>query len=118
MVMAALRFRPPAKGAIIVDAGQATPQSVIVYDGPIESILGQTVGALEDGTRLYGRVWTGRRHVIIRYYTAQLPNGEKFPICAVARMGGEPLRAKRGPYPGSAELEDPVGWVLAVEEFL
>jgi hypothetical protein len=75
------------------------------------------LGPIHRGSRFYGRLWIGKRGVVIRYYHAQMPDGDVFPICAVARRDADEMKAKPGAYPGSAELESSTAWIFVVEDF-
>jgi len=79
------------------------------------AILG--LRSCRDRLRLYGRVWTGGSQVVIRYYAAHPPGGDKVPICAVARLAkGQPKKLP-GSKPGMAILEFSVAGVYTVNEF-
>ena len=64
-----------------------------------------------------GRVWTGGPQVVIRYYEAQPPDGDKVPICAVARASKGQLRKLPGSKPGTALLEFSGAGVYIVDEY-
>ncbi|HYO68980.1 MAG TPA: serine/threonine protein kinase [Archangium sp.] len=101
-----------------LDANQVGARPITLYDGPIESILQDELGTLEDGSRLYGWVWTGGPQVVIRYYEAHLPmGGDKVPICAVARLGDGQLRKRPESKPGTAILDFSVASAYVVESF-
>jgi hypothetical protein len=104
-VMKILRLRPGDTAKAEVDANQSADDSIIVNDGPVESVLANYLGYLPPATRLYGQIWTGGRNVVIRYYEARPPDGDPIPLCAVARLSGGGLRKQPGPRPGSAVLE-------------
>jgi hypothetical protein len=68
-----------------LDANQINRRSMTLYEGPVESYLDGPLGSLYAGTRLYGRVWIGKRKAVVRYYEAHPVDGDPIPICAVAR---------------------------------
>jgi len=97
---------------------QRQQKSVTVFSGPVESFLMDPLDSIHRGSRFYGRIWVTKRGVVvIRYYHAQMPDGETFPICAVARRDAGDMKAKPGAYPGSAELEGSAAWIDIVEDF-
>lgn len=116
--MRALGLRPSMAARLEVDANNVEREPLTVFPGPVESMLREPLGQLSTGTRLYGRIWTAKRAVVIRYYKAQQPDGEPLSICAVARMAGGQLEAKPGKYPGSAELQFSSAYAYVVEDFL
>lgn len=116
-VMRILRMRVGDAADAHLDANQIDASPVIVYDGPIESYLTESLGMLEPGTRLYGQVWTGGFQVVVRYYEAHPPDGDKVPICAVARLGRGQMRKKPESNPGSALLEHGAVAVFVVDSF-
>src|SRR3954465_14064305 len=100
-----------------IDANQRYREPLTVFSGPIESELREPQYPLQRGTRFYGRIWTTRRGVVIRYYHAAMPDRETFPICAVARGDAGELEGKPGAYPGSVELESSTALIWIVEDF-
>ncbi|ADO75451.1 hypothetical protein [Stigmatella aurantiaca] len=100
-----------------LDVNQTDTSPITLYDGPVESMLDEDLGPLESPTRLYGRVWTGGSQVVIRYYAAHPPGGDKVPICAVARLAKGQLKKLPGSKPGMAILEFSVAGVYTVNEF-
>jgi hypothetical protein len=100
-----------------LDANQTDTSPITLYDGPIESMLDEDLGPLESPTRLYGQVWTGGPQVVIRYYAAHPPGGDRVPICAVARLGKGQLRKRPDSKPGTAILEFSRAGVYVVDEF-
>ncbi|WP_158619172.1 serine/threonine-protein kinase [Corallococcus sp. AB011P] len=58
-------------------------EDAIVHDGPIVSLVIEQYGHLPEGTRLYGRLWTGGGRVTGRYTKAELPDGSIHPVCFV-----------------------------------
>jgi hypothetical protein len=116
--MGLLGLRNPAGGALAeIDANHFQSQPLTVFSGPVESVLVERLGAISRGSRFYGRIWIAKRGVVIRYYHAQMINGDVFPICAVARSDADEMKAKPGAYPGSAELESSTAWIFIVEDF-
>ncbi len=76
-------------------------------DGPVVGLMDMMpMGDIPVGTRLHGRVWTGGSEAVIRYYEAELPDGRRLPICAVAQDGGDGLLKRPDSPPGSAFLPD------------
>jgi len=117
-VMRALGLRNPPGGALAeIDANQRQRDPLTIFSGPVESVLINRLGPILGGSRFYGRIWISKRGVVIRYYHAQMPNGDVFPICAVARRDADEMKAKPGAYPGSAELEGSAAWIWIVEDF-
>jgi hypothetical protein len=98
---------------IDLDVRQRGHGPLIVYDGPIESELGLNMEDLPPRTRLEGRVWTGGPRVVIRYYSARLPDGRRIPFCAAAGWNGPGLPKSPG-RPGSAALESTTASVYVV----
>jgi len=104
-------------GLVELDVNQTDASPITLYDGPIESMLDEELGPLESPTRLYGRVWTGGPQVVIRYYEAHPPRGDRVPICATARLGKGQLRKRPDSKPGTAILEFSRAGVYIVDEF-
>ena len=105
-------------GSIVeLDTNQTETSPITLYDGPVESMLNGSLGPLPPVTRLYGRVWTGGPQVVIRYYEAHPPDGEPFPICAVARLARGQLQKKPESKPGTAILEFSSAGVYVVNSF-
>lgn len=116
--MRLLGLRPGSGADVEIDVNQFEREPLTVFAGPIESILTQPMNHLDGGSRLYGWLWTTERGVAIRYYRAQMAGGEVFPICAVARRGGEELAGKPGKYPKSVELQSSSALAFIVEDFI
>jgi hypothetical protein len=116
-LMRALRLRVGAAAHAEIDANQFQRKPLTVFPGPIESVVTEPLGPIHTGSRFYGRLWVSKRGVVIRYYHAAQPDGETFPICAVARRDADEMQAKPGAYPGSAELESSTAWIFIVEDF-
>lgn len=114
--MEALGLAPGDSDHIYVDATQKGPGPLIVYDGPIESMTSLKMMDLPGHTRLYGRVWTGGPRVVIRYYSARLPDGKVIPFCAAASWNGHGLPKSPG-RPGSAALHSSVASVTITGRF-
>jgi hypothetical protein len=102
---------------VSLDANQMDVSPITLYEGPIESVLDEGLGTLDSPARLYGRVWTGGQQVVIRYYEAHPLDGDKVPICAVARLGKGQLRKKPESKPGTAILESSSASVFIVDAF-
>ncbi|WP_164001108.1 hypothetical protein [Pyxidicoccus caerfyrddinensis] len=101
-----------------IDANQPLRSPVVLYEGPIESVLEDDLGIIEAPSRLYGRVWTSGPQVVIRYYEAhRLSDGKRLPICAVARLGSGQLRKRPESKPGTAIIDTYVTGAFIVEEF-
>lgn len=116
-VMRILRMRVGDAADAHLDANQIDASPVMTYDGPVESYLTESLGMLEPGTRLYGNVWTSGFQVVVRYYEAHPPDGDKVPICAVARLGRGQMRKMPESKPGLALLEHGAVLVFVVESF-
>ncbi len=112
-----LRLRPGDASFAVVDANQNSQSPISVNDGPVESILSDELGPLPPVTRLYGQIWTGGPHVVIRYYQARPPDGDPIPICAVARLGQGQLKKLPGSRPGNALLEFSQTGVFIVDAY-
>jgi hypothetical protein len=100
-----------------LDANQTESRRVTLYDGPIESVTREEFGPFAATSRLYGQVWTSGPQVVIRYYEAQSPTGEKVPLCAVARLGYDQMRKLPESKPGTAILEGSVAAAFIVDAF-
>ena len=116
--MRLLRLQPGYAAEVDIDANQIEREPLTVFAGPIESILRRPMVHLDGGTRLYGWIWTTGRGVVIRYYRAQEVAGDVFPICAVARRGGDEMAGTPGKWPNSVELQSSSADAFIVEEFL
>lgn len=112
-----LRLHVSDEAWVDLDANQDDVSPITLYDGPIESVLTEDLGILEASTRLYGRVWTGGPQVAIRYYEAQPPDGDKVPICAVARLSKGQLRKHPESKPGTAILDLSRAGAAIVDQF-
>lgn len=102
---------------IDIDANQGGSRRVLLYDGPIESVLREEFGPLRSASRLYGQVWTTGPQVVIRYYEGLAPNGDKVPLCAVARLGYDQMRKLPESKPGTAILESSIAAAFIVDAF-
>lgn len=102
-----------------LDVNQSSAHGdVTLYEGPVESMLEDSLGLLDAPARLYGRVWTSGPQAVIRYYEAQpMRGGDKIPICAVARLGLGQLRKRPDSKPGTAILDASSAGVFIVDEF-
>ncbi len=100
-----------------LDANQVGARPITLYDGPVESMLKDDLGMLESPTRLYGWVWTSGPQVVVRYYEAHPPDGDKVPICAVARLGNGQLRKRPESRPGTAILDFSIADAFIVDSF-
>lgn len=114
--MAAFNLEPGARATMDVDATRTDPGPLIVYDGPVESLTWLNMVDLPGRTRLYGRIWTGGPRVVIRYYSARLPDGKVIPFCAVAAENGPGLPKSPG-RPGSAALHSSSASVYVTGQF-
>lgn len=103
--------------SIYVDASQPKNWNLILHDGPIESALREELGPLAKASLLHGQVWTTGPQVVIRYYEVQAPNGEKSPLCAVARLGDDEMRRPPESKPGTAIFGAPGAAVFIVDTF-
>lgn len=117
-VMNYLRMFVGESAWVQLDANQSRTSPITLYEGPIESVLSEDLGALEAPSRLYGRVWTSGPRAVIRYYEAQPMNGgNKVPICAVARLGLGQLKKRPDSKPGTAVLDASQAGVYIVDAF-
>jgi len=115
--MEALQLQVGDSVKVQLDANQVDASPVTLYDGPVESLVWEFVRTLDLGTRLYGRVWTAGDRVVVRYYQAQRMGGQRFPICAVARMSGNEFRKLPGSKPGMALVQFSTAVAYIVDEF-
>jgi hypothetical protein len=115
--MRILRMQVGDAADVELDANQMSARPITLYEGPVESFLEESLGTLDSGTRLYGRVWTTGPLVVVRYYEAKPPNGDTVPICAVARMGRGQLRKKPESLPGTAILDYSGALAFVVDDF-
>ena len=115
--MRILRMRVGHSADVYLDANQIDASPITLYDGAVESFLYGSLGTLEAGTRLYGRVWTGGPQVVVRYYEAHPPDGDKVAICAVARLGNGQMRKRPDSAPGTAILDSSEASVFVVDSF-
>ena len=116
-VMRYLKLRVGDSALVHLDANQIGSRRVTLYDGPIESVLKEDFGTLEGPTRLYGQVWTSGPQVVIRYYEAHPPDGDKVPLCAVARLGDDQMRKLPESKPGMAILDGSIAAAFIVDAF-
>ncbi|XXF79375.1 serine/threonine protein kinase [Myxococcaceae bacterium GXIMD 01537] len=116
-VMRLLRVRVGDSTMIDIDANQMESPRVTLYDGPIESVMQEGLGAIQGTSRLYGYVWTSGPQVVIRYYEAHPLDGDKVPICAVARLGYGQMRKLPESAPGTAILDSSVAAAFVVDAF-
>jgi hypothetical protein len=109
--------QPPTR--VEIDSSQAGTDPLILYDGPIEGYLHLDMGALDGGTNLYGKVWTGGPHVVIRYYEARPKFKDPLPVCLVLGLEDQkPLVKRPDSKPGIAYVSRPkAAYVYAVESF-
>jgi len=112
-----LRIRVGDSAMINFDANQIGNEPITLYDGPIESVTNEELGTLRTLSRLYGQVWTSGPQVVIRYYEAHPLDGDKVPICAVARLGDGQMRKLPGSKPGMAILESSIAAAFVVDAF-
>lgn len=115
--MRILRMHVGEAADVELDANQIDASPITLYDGPVESYLDGSLGNLDPGTRLYGRVWTSGPLVVVRYYEAKPPDGETVPICAVARLGKGQLAKRPESKPGTAILDYSGAAVFVVDSF-
>lgn len=117
--MESFALKPGLSALMEVDATHQSPGRflpLVIYDGPVESVTRDSIAELPAKVRLQGWVWTSGPRVIIRYYSARLPDGRVIPFCAVAAENGPGL--PKGPgRPGSAALRDTSSWVFITGQF-
>jgi hypothetical protein len=105
--MARLGLAPGDGTFILADISLGDEGPARFVEGPVVGLMdGRPMGDIPVGTRLHGRVWTGGREAVIRYYEAELPDGRRLPICAVAQDGAGGLVKRPDSPPGSAFLPD------------
>jgi len=114
--MRILRMQVGDATDVELDANQIDARPITLYDGPVESYLDGSLGNLDPGTRLYGRVWMSGPLVVVRYYEAKPPDGDTVPICAVARLGDQ-MRKRPESKPGTAILDYSSAAVFVVDSF-
>ncbi|REG30998.1 hypothetical protein ATI61_106468 [Archangium gephyra] len=115
--MRILRMYVGDSADVELDANQIDARPITLYDGPVESFLDGSLGTLDPGTRLYGRVWTSGPQVVVRYYEARPPRADTVPICAVVRLGANQLTKRPESKPGTAILEFSNASVFVVDSF-
>jgi len=115
--MRILRMHVGDAADVELDANQIDASPITLYDGPVESYLDGSLGNLDPGTRLYGRVWTSGPLVVVRYYEAKPPDGETVSICAVARLGKGQLARRPESKPGTAILDYSGASAFVVDSF-
>lgn len=103
--MKILRLQVGDSADVVLDVNQTDDSPITLYEGPVESMLEESVGFLQPPTRLYGRVWTGGPQAVIRYYEAKPPDGDPVPLCAVARLARGQLKKRPESKPGTAILQ-------------
>ena len=105
--MARLGLTPGDGTFIVADISLTDQEPARFVEGPVVGVMDvRPMGGIPVGTRLYGRVWTGGSEAVIRYYEAELPDGRRLPICAVAQDAGGGLVKRPDSPPGSAFLPD------------
>jgi len=109
-------LEPGSSVTAFVDVTRQVVGPLTIYDGPVESETWLPMEELPGGTRLQGRVWTSGPRVVIRYYSATLPDGRHIPFCAVAADNGPGLPKSPG-RPGSAALEGPAVSIYVTGQF-
>jgi hypothetical protein len=112
-----MKLRVGDSALIDLDANQIGNRRVTLYDGSVESVLKEDFGPLGATSRLYGHVWTSGPQVVIRYYEALAADGDKVPICAVARLGDDQMRKLPESTPGTAILDGSVAAAFIVDAF-
>lgn len=115
--MRILRMRVGDAADVELDANQMDARPITLYDGEVESFLEESLGALDPGTRLYGRGWTSGPQVVVRYYEAKPPDGDAIPVCAVARLGRGQMRRRPESLPGTAILDYSGALAFVVDSF-
>jgi hypothetical protein len=115
--MRILGLRVGDGASVELDVNQADDSPITLYDGPVESMLYESLGPLPPATRLYGRVWTGGPQAVVRYYEAHPPDREKIPICAAARTARGQMKKRPESKPGTAVLEFSTASAFIVESF-
>jgi hypothetical protein len=118
--MRILRLEPGEGAFVEIDANQTGDSPLTLMDGPIESFTREDLKTLPTTTRLYGQVWTGGPTVVIRYYEARPPGGDRIPICAVARSGPNEMNVLRklpSSRPGVAVLKHSQAAAWIVDDF-
>lgn len=116
--MHALNLRVGDAAELYMDVNQTGDfRRIILHDGPIVSVLSQGLGSLAKTSLLYGRVWTGGPQVVIRYYEAKTPDGEKVPLCAIAQLADDYMWKLPESKPGAANLDDSTAIAIIVDAF-
>ena len=111
--MKELHLRRDFRAAITLDIRypwRYEAESVTVSDGDIVSVQKKSMGRLPEGTLLYGRLWTGGKHVVGRYTRAETPDGRTYPVCFVlGNPEDEGWLKEEGSKPGAAILPRSLG---------
>jgi serine/threonine-protein kinase len=105
-VMKALEMEVGEQGWVTVDINQpgGNNDDGFYRDGSIVSQVGLGVGALPEGSLLYGQMYTGGERIKAYYTRARFPDDREFPVCIALGYldnGGGVPKAK-GSKPGSA----------------
>jgi serine/threonine-protein kinase len=102
-------FGPGTQGYVTLDINR--PGGVSEFDdfraGPIVSVINKfdEVDLLPLGTKLYGHMWTGGEKIQAYWTQAELPWGQKMPVCMVLgfdERGG--YWKEPGTYPGAFKI--------------
>ena len=80
------------------------------------SYLDMPYKRLPEGSRLFGRVWTGGEMVTVRYDAIQVPGGRRMPFCAEVDDSGGQEKDPASP-PGVAIIHDNVAAVRVVARY-
>lgn len=104
--------------AVELDHFQAGDAPVTLYDGPIETVLDESLGLLEPSTRLYGTVWTSGPRPVIRYFEARRPRSDVIiQVCVATQFPVGQKEKLRGSKPGMAIVDNGVADVYVVDKF-
>lgn len=115
--MHALNLRVGDAAELYLDVNQTGYRPITLYDGSIVSVLLAELGPLAKTSRLYGRAWTSGPQAVIRYYEAQVPNGEKVPLCAIAQLADDHMWKSPESKPGTVKLKNSNAYAIIVDSF-
>jgi hypothetical protein len=116
-MMRILRLMPGAGAFIEVEPFQMGQSPIMLKEGPIESFQDETLAGLPVGSRLAGHIWTDGPEVVVRYYEALTPEGDRIPICAVVRWPPDGSEKLPGSGPGVAVLKHSRVLMVIVDHF-
>ena len=112
-----LRLHVGDSALVDLDANQIGAGVSRSTTGPLRASCERTLARWRRRLAYTGR--SGRRgpQVVIRYYEAHPMDGDKVPICAVARLSDDQMRKLPESKPGTAILDGSVAAAYVVDAF-